>query len=67
MLAHWKRISTALGLAAAAALAPGLASAQSPAPGRNQATANAVAATLKASPLLAGSHIAIESRGHAQP
>src|SRR5262249_50880019 len=56
------RSSTALGLCAVAALAPAPASAQSPAPGRNQVTADAVAATLKASPILAGSRIAIETR-----
>lgn len=54
-----KRISAALGLLAASALS---AAAQTPAPNANQQTANAVAASLRSSPELSRSRIAIETR-----
>ena len=60
MLLGLKRISTAFGLLA---LGTSIASAQAPAPvaGSNQATANAVASALKASPSLSAYRIEIES------
>jgi hypothetical protein len=60
MLHGLKRISTALGLAAAMAAT---ASAQAPAPSANQATADAVARVLKGSPALSGYRIEIETQG----
>ena len=60
MLVGLKRISTALGLLAASAA---VAEAQGTAPvGGNQATANAVASSLKLSPTLSGYRIEIETR-----
>ncbi len=60
MLLGLKRISTAFGLLA---LGTSVASAQAPAPvvGSNQATANAVASTLKSSPTLSAYRIEIET------
>ena len=60
MLLGLKRISTAFGLLA---LGTSIASAQAPAPlaGSNQATANAVASTLKSSPSLSAYRIEIET------
>jgi len=60
MLLGLKRISTAFGLIA---LGTSVASAQAPAPvvGSNQATANAVASTLKSSPTLSAYRIEIET------
>ncbi len=60
MLLGLKRISTAFGLLA---LGTSIASAQAPAPvaGSNQATANAVATALKASPSLSAYRIEIET------
>lgn len=60
MLVGLKRISTAFGLLAATAVA---SQAQTPAPSFNQATANAVAESLRASRSLAGYRIEIETRG----
>lgn len=57
MLATMKRISTGLGLLALAAT-----SALGAPPSRNQATADAVAATLRTSPALAASPVQIEAR-----
>ncbi len=59
MFAGMKRISLALGMIAATA---GVASAQSTAPGANQATANAVASSLRSSRNLSGYRIEIETR-----
>jgi BON domain len=59
MLVGLKRISTALGILAAAAA---VAQAQGVAPGANQATADSVAATLGTSPGLMGHRIEIEAR-----
>jgi hypothetical protein len=59
MLDELKRISTALGLLAATAT---MARAQAPAPSFNQATANAVADTLRLSPNLSPYRIEIETR-----
>lgn len=59
MLVGLKRISTAFGILAAAAAG---AQAQGIAPGPNQATANAVASTLRQSPALSGYRIEIEAR-----
>jgi hypothetical protein len=59
MLVGLKRISTAFGVLAATAAA---AQAQGVAPGPNQATADAVASTLRQSPALSGYRIEIESR-----
>jgi len=61
MMVGLKRISAALGLLAAGAMAPGLASAQGPA--SNQATADAVAGALRSSPTLAGARIEVHTRG----
>jgi hypothetical protein len=58
MLVGLKRISAALGLLAAGAAAH----AQNFAPGANQATADAVAASLRTSPALSGNRIEIEAR-----
>jgi hypothetical protein len=58
MLISLKRISTALGLLAAAAA---VAQAQTPAAGYNQATANAVAGALRSSPNLTPYRIEIET------
>jgi hypothetical protein len=61
MLVGLKRISIAFGLVAASAVS---ANAQNtaPAPSANQATADAVASTLRASRVLSGCNIAIEAR-----
>jgi hypothetical protein len=59
MLDALKRISTALGIMAAAAAST---HAQSPAPANNQATANGVAAALRSSPNLVQYRIEIETR-----
>ena len=63
MFVHVKRISTALGLlAATAAVSQVQAQAIVPAPGGNQATANAVAGSLRSSRALSGYRIEIEAR-----
>jgi hypothetical protein len=62
MLVGLKRISIALGLLAATSAS---ARAQAVAPSPNQATANAVAASLRQSPVLSGYRIAIESKNGA--
>lgn len=59
MLVGLKRISTALGILAAGSAA---AQAQSAAPSLNQATANAVASSLRSSPALSGYRIEVETR-----
>jgi hypothetical protein len=59
MLVGLKRISTAFGILAVTAAA---AQAQGVAPGANQATANAVASSLRTSPALSGYRIQIETR-----
>jgi hypothetical protein len=59
MMVSLKRISTALGLLAATAA---VAQAQGNAPSTNQATANAVAGTLRASRALSGHRIEVETR-----
>ena len=59
MLVGWKRISLALGILTVAATA---AHAQVVAPSANQATADAVASSLRKSPALAGYRIEIETR-----
>src|SRR5262249_9584510 len=59
MLVGLKRISTALGILAVSAAA---ARAQNVAPGASQATADAVASSLRSSPALGGQRIEIEVR-----
>jgi hypothetical protein len=59
MFVGLKRISMSLGILAASAAA---AQAQAPAPSANQATANAVAASLRSSANLSGQRIEIETR-----
>src|SRR6476659_1618519 len=61
MLDGLKRISAALGLLAATASTPALAQGFSAPSSPNQATANAVAATLRDSAALAGYRLEIES------
>src|SRR5260370_842024 len=62
MLVGLKRISIALGLFAAASTG---AQAQGGAPGANQAIANAVASSLRQSPVISGYRIEIEARNGA--
>ena len=63
MLVGQKRISTALALGLLAAGLTGSARAQAPANNQNQDTAEAVAASLRSSPALAGYRIEIQTRG----
>ncbi len=62
MIANLKRISIAFGLLAASALVPISARAQGPGPNANQALANTVAATLNASPSLAGQRVDVQAK-----
>jgi BON domain-containing protein len=62
MLVGLKRISAALGLLAATAATPSVAQDVAATPSPNQATANAVAASLRSSAALSGYRIEIETR-----